>query len=84
MLLPPLFANDQCDLNSVVIKGAADAEAVLCSATRTYALKIVETTNSLLLVPPVQVHQGNIHLPLWALLKAVVASAGCRGLSQQP
>ena len=46
------------DLNSVVIKGTAGAEAVLCSATRTYALKIVETTNSLLLVPPVQVGVG--------------------------
>ena len=40
---------------SVVIKGEAAAEAVLCSENRTYALKIVETTNSLLLVPPTQV-----------------------------
>ena len=40
---------------SVVIKGEPAAEAVLCSEDRTYALKIVETTNSLLLVPPAQV-----------------------------
>ena len=40
---------------SVVIKGAADAEAVLCTDQHTYALKIVETTNSLLLIPPNEV-----------------------------
>ena len=47
---------------SVVVKGAADAEAVLCTGSRTYALKIVETTNSLLLVPPVQVAAAQIRL----------------------
>ncbi len=40
---------------SVVIKGEPSAEAVLCTAQSTYAVKIVETTNSLLLVPPAQV-----------------------------
>lgn len=42
-------------VHSVVIKGEADAEAVLCTDQHTYALKIVETTNSLLLVPPNEV-----------------------------
>lgn len=42
-------------VHSVVIKGAANAEAVLCTDHHTYALKIVETTNSLLLIPPDQV-----------------------------
>ena len=40
---------------SVFIKGEAAAEAVLCTEESTYALKLVETTNSLLLVPPAQV-----------------------------
>ncbi len=43
------------DTRSVVIKGEPSAEAVLCTAQSTYAVKIVETTNSLLLVPPAQV-----------------------------
>ena len=38
----------------VVIKGTEDAEAVLCTKTATYAIKTVETTNSILLVPPTQ------------------------------
>ncbi|KAL0050702.1 hypothetical protein WJX82_005403 [Trebouxia sp. C0006] len=45
--------DDICN-GSVVIKGEPSAEAVLCTAQSTYAVKIVETTNSLLLVPPAQ------------------------------
>jgi hypothetical protein len=36
----------------VVIKGAPAQEAVLCTAHKTFALKQVETSNTLLLVPP--------------------------------
>jgi hypothetical protein len=41
----------------VVIKGSADDQAVLCTHNKTYALKSVETTNLLLLIPPNQVKQ---------------------------
>lgn len=40
---------------SVVIKGATDEDAVLCTNDKTFALKLVETTNTLLLLPPQQV-----------------------------
>jgi hypothetical protein len=36
----------------VVIKGAPAAEAVLCTASKTFVLKQVETSNTLLLIPP--------------------------------
>ncbi|KXZ53306.1 hypothetical protein GPECTOR_7g1200 [Gonium pectorale] len=36
----------------VVVKGAEDEEAVLCTSQRTYAMKLVETTNLQLLVRP--------------------------------
>ena len=36
----------------VVIKGAPADEAVLCTASKTYVLKQVETSNTLLLIPP--------------------------------
>ncbi|KAI8463895.1 MAG: sister chromatid cohesion protein Dcc1 [Monoraphidium minutum] len=36
----------------VVVKGGAGDDAVLCTQDKTYALKYVETTNSLLLLPP--------------------------------
>ena len=36
----------------VVIKGAPADEAVLCTASKTYSLKQVETSNTLLLIPP--------------------------------
>jgi hypothetical protein len=39
----------------VVIKGAVDEEAVLCTQDKTFALKLVETTNLLLLLPPQEV-----------------------------
>ena len=35
----------------VVVKGAPEEEAVLCTSSRTFLLKQVETSNSLLLVP---------------------------------
>ena len=38
-------------LRSVTIKGAADQEAVLCTGKATFALKHVETTNTLYMVP---------------------------------
>jgi hypothetical protein len=38
-----------------VIKGATEEEAVLCTGDKTFALKLVETTNLLLLLPPQQV-----------------------------
>ncbi|CAL5221649.1 g3876 [Coccomyxa viridis] len=37
--------------NGVTIKGSADQEAVLCTGKATYALKHVETTNTLYMVP---------------------------------
>jgi hypothetical protein len=36
----------------VVIKGGHGDDAVLCTVDKTFALKYVETTNALLLVPP--------------------------------
>lgn len=36
----------------MAIKGGADEDAVLCTRDKTYALKYVETTNMLLLLPP--------------------------------
>jgi len=39
----------------VVIKGAGQEDAVLCTSNKTFALKLVETTNTLLLLPPQQV-----------------------------
>ena len=40
---------------SLHIKGAEGEEAVLCSENRTFAIKAVETTNSVWLVQPDQV-----------------------------
>jgi len=36
----------------VVVKGAPEEEAVLCTKERSYAVKAVQTSNTLLLVPP--------------------------------
>lgn len=38
-------------VRSVTIKGSADQEAVLCTGKATFALKHVETTNTLYMVP---------------------------------
>jgi len=38
--------------SGVVIKGAPADEAVLCTASKTFVLKQVETSNTLLLIPP--------------------------------
>jgi hypothetical protein len=39
-------------LHRVVLKGQPDEELVMCTCNKTYALKHVETSNALLLVPP--------------------------------
>lgn len=39
-------------LRSACIKGQPHEDAVLCTSSATYALKHVETTNALLLIPP--------------------------------
>jgi len=61
-LTPPSFPPPPPSLlpthNSVVIKGGDSEEAVLCTADKTFALKYVETTNTLLLVPPVAAGEG--------------------------
>lgn len=49
--MPP----DACDApasHRVVVKGGQGDDAVLCTQDKTYALKYVETTNTLLLLPP--------------------------------
>eukprot|EP00850_Spirogloea_muscicola_P026715 SM009661S24930 [mRNA] locus=s9661:6:457:- [translate_table: standard] len=38
--------------NGLAVKGAPEEEAVACSPRRTYALKAVGTTNTVLLLPP--------------------------------
>jgi hypothetical protein len=45
-------------LRRVVIKGGTGDGAVLCTKDATYALKYVETTNTLLLLPPGEVRAG--------------------------
>ena len=46
---------DEIVRRGVVIKGAPDQEAVLCTATQTFALKkLYENSNELLLIPPVR------------------------------
>lgn len=42
-------------IRRVVLKGQPDEEMVMCTSSKTYALKHVETSNALLLVPPRQV-----------------------------
>ena len=72
-------------MHSVVIKGAANAEAVLCTEQHTYALKIVETTNSLLLIPPDQVTSSKeanpVPDPSFTLRFAVSLQDQCRPAS---
>lgn len=46
------------------MKGRAEEEAVLCTETTTYALKSVETTNTMLLVGDHAVRLLSIHLSL--------------------
>ena len=40
---------------TVVIKGDSNDDAVLCTSNCTYAIKLVETSNTMLLVPPNEV-----------------------------
>ena len=49
---------------SLHLKGAEGEEAVLCSQTRTFAIKTVETTNSVWLVQPDQVGGGVLRTTL--------------------
>lgn len=42
----------------VVIKGGEHEEAVLCTSSKTYAIKYVETTNLQLLVAPAAAVRG--------------------------
>lgn len=43
----------------LTIKGEKDDEAVLCTSSTTYAVKYVSTSNTVLLIPPVQYMEGN-------------------------
>ena len=43
-----------CHMCSVVIRGQPSDEAVMCTERRTYELKLVETSNTLLLAPSLQ------------------------------
>lgn len=38
--------------NGVTIRGSRDEEAVLCTSSKTYAIKFVATSNSVFLIPP--------------------------------
>jgi len=38
----------------LIIKGAKDDEAVMCTSSTTYAIKYVSTSNTVLLIPPAQ------------------------------
>lgn len=46
---------EQIVAHGVVIKGGADDDAVLCTKSKTYAIKQAETSNTLLLIPGRQV-----------------------------
>ena len=71
------------------IKGRPDEEAVLCTATATYDLKHVETTNALLLVTPQQV-RGSPNAadwqaaPIGTLVRARRAQRACARDGCQP
>mgnify|MGYP001811118969 CR=1 FL=1 len=56
---------------SVVIKGGEGDDAVMCTRDKTYALKYVETTNTLLLLPPDEVRPAGS-----------VCGCGCVGSTQ--
>ncbi len=60
---------------SVVIKGREDEEAVLCTSRRTYAMKLVETTNLQLLVQP-QEEAGQQHKGQQQVGRVYVAAVG--------
>ncbi|GLJ26416.1 hypothetical protein SUGI_0509390 [Cryptomeria japonica] len=54
---------DQILDNRVTIRGSPDEEALLCTSSKTYAIKFVSTTNSVLLLPPQNFlsQEGNPH-----------------------
>lgn len=41
-----------CDFHRVTLRGQLDEDAVLCTASKTYAVKFVGTSNSMFLIPP--------------------------------
>lgn len=45
----------------MTIKGAADQEAVLCTEKATFAIKLVETTNVLYMVPGSDASNNDAH-----------------------
>jgi hypothetical protein len=57
---------------SVIIKGTPSSEAVLCTDSTTYALRLVETTNSLLLAPALEVKVRPPNYPLHYMAPATV------------
>ncbi|XP_016162629.2 LOW QUALITY PROTEIN: sister chromatid cohesion protein DCC1 [Arachis ipaensis] len=50
-LLPDVL-HERCVLLRVVIRGLPDEDAVLCTQSKTFAMKFVGTSNSVLLIPP--------------------------------
>ena len=46
-----------CPMRRVVMKGQGHEELVMCTLNKTYALKHVETSNALLLLPPREVRR---------------------------
>ena len=64
----PAAAAAACRLH---LKGAPGEEAVLCSGSKTFAVKTVETTNLLLLVPEEQT----------AAVEAAVEALGCQDVT---
>ncbi|PNH07364.1 putative sister chromatid cohesion protein DCC1 [Tetrabaena socialis] len=65
----------------VVIKGKEDDEAVLCTANKTYGMKLVETTNLQLLVQPTEASPCELRA---ALQEAGALEIGGRWRSVEP
>ena len=61
---------------TVCIKGEGSEHAVLCTPTTTYALKMCETSNSVLLLPPSPVCRAAPHVRL----QLTGAGSGCAAL----
>ncbi|KAK9827318.1 hypothetical protein WJX81_003977 [Elliptochloris bilobata] len=74
------FLSDICR-SGAVFKGPVDGIATLCTETRTYSLKSVETTNSLLLLNDTEVlrtHGGGAELKVCAMAGAHLEVAQAR------
>jgi hypothetical protein len=75
--------------DGVVFKGGDKEEAVLCTQQATYAVKLVETSNSLLLVPPARARGSRSRSRMLTLAchaerrgaacRSAVRAAGCGG-----